>query len=563
LVRAYAASLDERYAEGFWRLIEDWAAQNPPNRGVNWASGQEAAVRLMAWCFALYTFFECQSSTSQRVFQLVRMIEKHGERIAGFIEYALSQRNNHGISEAVGLFTIGTLFPQLRRAAEWRVRGQELIIRQLREQVYNDGSYVQHSFNYQRVLIDNLLWSFRLGELNGYRFPDESYKIFERAVAFMLRFCDSHTGKMPNFGSNDGSLILPLSRCDYLDFRPSLQAAHYLLHHRPYFADGPWNETTEWICAASKDRDVVCPERIEAADRDATCRVSTDTDSSVRRSGYLKLQGSESSAMLRAAHFVDRPAQADQLHLDLWWRGENIACDAGTYLYNGGEPWTNAFAVTAVHNSVAVGHRDQMTRAGRFLWLDWAQAECSRYRVGKLGTAVEAWHDGYRNLGIVHKRAVLNIEDCWMIVDDLTGTFAGEARLHWLFPDYEFAWEQDECRLWMQTPAGPFQCCLHAPRDGSVSLVRAGKVLAGAGNNDSTAELEVRGWRSLYYGEKKPALSVAAECQAPTRFITVLAPAEIVLTSMDEAGIRLRLGQREFVVGLNSRDAAHIFSAPQ
>jgi hypothetical protein len=75
--------------------------------------------------------------------------------------------------------------------------------------------------------------------------------------------------------------------------------------------------------------------------------------------------------------------------------------------------------------------------------------------------------------------------------------------------------------------------------------------------------LKVRGWRSLHYGDKKPALSMAAKCQAPTRFITVLAPAEMVLTSMDEAGIQLRLGQREFVIGLNSRDAGRIFSVPQ
>ena len=31
----------------------------------------------------------------------------------------------------------------------------------------------------------------------------------------------------------------------------------------------------------------------------------------------------------------------DQLHLDLWWRGLNIAQDAGTYLYNADPPWDN------------------------------------------------------------------------------------------------------------------------------------------------------------------------------------------------------------------------------
>ena len=92
LLRAYAASADERYAEAFWTLVEDWAEKNPPNRGVNWASGQEAVFRVMAWCFGLFGFLNASCSTSERLFRLVHMIEVHGVRIAGFIEYALSQR---------------------------------------------------------------------------------------------------------------------------------------------------------------------------------------------------------------------------------------------------------------------------------------------------------------------------------------------------------------------------------------------------------------------------------------------------------------------------------------
>jgi hypothetical protein len=44
LARAYASARDGRYAEAFWNLVEDWASRNPPNRGVNWASGQEGSA---------------------------------------------------------------------------------------------------------------------------------------------------------------------------------------------------------------------------------------------------------------------------------------------------------------------------------------------------------------------------------------------------------------------------------------------------------------------------------------------------------------------------------------
>ena len=79
-------------------------------------------------------------------------------------------------------------------------------------------------------------------------------------------------------------------------------------------------------------------------------------------------------ALIRAGRYTRRPFQADQLHVDLWWQGINLARDAGTYLYNGPPPWNNGLAGTAVHNTVTVDHHDQMRRAGRFLWVDWAQA---------------------------------------------------------------------------------------------------------------------------------------------------------------------------------------------
>jgi hypothetical protein len=263
----------------------------------------------------------------------------------------------------------------------------------------------------------------------------------------------------------------------------------------------------------------------------------------------VKLKARESYAMLRAAQYRDRPSQADQLHLDLWWRGENIACDAGTYLYNGPAPWDNALTATSVHNTIALAGLDQMTRAGRFLWLDWAQSEVIRYNLAG-ESAVEGSHDGYANLGATHKRSVmgLNEHDCWIVVDDIVGNYSGQVRLQWLFPDYDFAWEEDELRLWLQTPAGSFQCRLHAPRGQRATLVRAGKLLAGS--LISEMNLDIRGWRSLYYGEKQPALSLALESETPIRFISVLAPAEVVLLSVDETQIRLRHGTSECVVAL-------------
>ncbi len=96
---------------------------------------------------------------------LANMIAVSGERIEANIYYALSQQNNHGISEGMGLWTIGLLFPEFQQAERWRQRGMEILETQGQELIYNDGSYAQHSFNYQRLSASRLLVDAAIGRI--------------------------------------------------------------------------------------------------------------------------------------------------------------------------------------------------------------------------------------------------------------------------------------------------------------------------------------------------------------------------------------------------------------
>ena len=70
LVRAYWRTGDERYARRFWALVESWLNANPPQIGPNWKCGQEASLRVMAWCFGLYGFIDSPETTPERVHAL-------------------------------------------------------------------------------------------------------------------------------------------------------------------------------------------------------------------------------------------------------------------------------------------------------------------------------------------------------------------------------------------------------------------------------------------------------------------------------------------------------------
>src|SRR5690606_27045569 len=68
-------------------------------------------------------------------------------------------------------------------------------------------------------------------------------------------------------------------------------------------------------------------------------------------SGYHALRGPKSFAFVRAATYKTRPGQADNLHVDIWHRGVNVAFDPGTYSYNSPLPWNNSLVHTRVHNT--------------------------------------------------------------------------------------------------------------------------------------------------------------------------------------------------------------------
>jgi asparagine synthase (glutamine-hydrolysing) len=236
--------------------------------------------------------------------------------------------------------------------------------------------------------------------------------------------------------------------------------------------------------------------------------------------GYSVLRGSESWAMIRCAVYCDRPAHADQLHLDLWWRGLNIALDSGTFLYNTAPPWDGAFLSTAAHNSVTIDGKDQMRRFSKFLWIDWSRgSKLQHTRDGEW----ELWsgeHDGYKRLGVSHRRTIERRGDVWNVRDDILGDGNHRVCLHWLLPDFPAVVDGSAGTVQLKTPKGLVhiraKCATHA----NFTLVRAGERLAG---NAARPGESTRGWISRTYASKQPALSLALEayCKLPIIFETV------------------------------------------
>ncbi len=548
LARAYAISGDERFPKAFWSAIENWAVSSPPMAGPLWICGQESSLRILAWSFALYAFLHSAATTPQRVALLLSMIAAHAWRTMQTVGYARSQRSNHLISEAVGLWTAGTLYPELNDAASWQKQGARLLGEAVHDQVTPEGAYLQDSFNYQRMVLHQLLWTVRLADIHKIQLDPEIRKRATAAFEFIHDFVDSESGRAPNHGSNDGSNILPLAACDYGDFRPLLRIGSCVLDCPTALKPGPWDEAALWLCGNAAK-----PTKRESGDREPAYSVSSTA-------GYHRIGTENSWALVRAGRYARRPFQADQLHVDLWWHGLNLARDAGTYLYNGEPPWNNGLAGTAVHNTVMADRCDQMRRAGRFLWLDWAQASGRSFSaslspllsktIADSSNCFEGEHDGYRRLGVKHRRMVQCVtEDAWVIVDDLLGWGEHELQLRWLLPDLPFEVIADSpfCAV-LSAEKARFHWNIFSSSPGSAALIRGGKILAGNIEDTNTDE-QLLGWESPTYGELCPAISILYRIEAPlpVRIITVILAGE---------ALQLRQSDSNLVL---SRDASQVY----
>ncbi len=480
LGRAYQITGNEDYAQAFWQHTETFLTNNPPYLGPNWISAQEVALRLIALVYAGQAVRKSVHTSPQRLAVLSQAIANHARRIPLTLVYARSQNNNHLLSEAAGLYTAGLALPGHPDAQRWRNLGWKWFNRGLQKQITPEGVYSQHSTNYLRLVLQLALWVDAIKECP---LPPASQQRLAASVGWLESLLDASSGQVPNLGANDGAYLFPLGG-NFSDYRTVIAQAREAFGPAE---SGPAGDNKNGLALSGK-------------------QISRQAEASV----VIHHPDQPSWAYLRVAHFQGRPSHADQLHLDLWWQGLNLSLDAGTFQYNALPPWDNGLASTAVHNTIMLDGQEQMTRASRFLWLDWAQAEVIGRRTTPTGEPlrVDAGHDGYVRLGARHWRRVSLTRTGWLVTDDILPVHLENSavehtlRLHWLLPDWP--WKIADLTLTLNSPKGPVKLTLSG--GDSLTLIRGGEVMYGSGPTQPTW-----GWRSPTYGVKLPALALVVE----------------------------------------------------
>jgi len=407
LARAYAISGNVKYYDTLNNWLIDWLENNPVNVGPNWKCGQEASIRVINLLNAAFILEQFNDPTEL----LKDIVRLHLKRISSNFRYAIAQRNNHASSEAAALFIGGSWLASVDPALKekyntYAEKGRKSLENLVRNLVYDDGSFAQHSVNYHRLFVDTLsiiiFWTDKLGLQP---FSTEFYEMARKSVAWLLSATDD-SGTCPILGSNDGTMLLANHSCDYVDYRPTLQLASVLINEKLLFKSGPWDEVLYWF-------------DIEKGDFSFSPIIKKST---MHSSGYVIMHGINSWALLRFPFYRFRPSHNDVFHFDFWAKGKNLLFDSGSFSYNPdkAEEVPDLKSVHA-HNTLSFDYMEQMPRLGRFLLGKWIKPMMTG-EIVMAGNNTERWKGAYRTAaGNIHEREIRKDNLKWEIHDKFIG----------------------------------------------------------------------------------------------------------------------------------------------
>lgn len=396
--------------------IDDWIKNNPVNLGPNWRCSQEISLRSFNWLYALYFYKNSKALTEGRFQKMMQVFYWSLKHVYANINFSrIAVRNNHAITETLFLSLSNMLFPFFKKSKHWASKGRKWFEQEINYQIYDDGTFLQFSMNYHRVVIQLLSFGLKISEIHKKPFSKKVYDKAHKSVNFLYQCLQEENGNLPNYGANDGALFFPLSETDFRDFRPQLNALNQILTKQKLFEGNTINEEFNWLNQeeSNSGRKPLPPiKKIYGI-------------SEFKKGGYFLLREENTFTFIRCGSHKDRPSQADNLHIDIWVSGENVLRDGGSYKYNTEKKLQDYFMGTKSHNTVMVENESQMYKGDRFIWFYWTQAIKAKWKETDDSYIFSGKISAFRHLrsNAKHERIIYKKKNqlTWIVEDRVTG----------------------------------------------------------------------------------------------------------------------------------------------
>ena len=434
LAKAWLLANEEAYAREILAQWYSWQRANPYPLGVNWASSLEVAFRSLSWIWLPHLLAECPVVPSSFQNDLLRALALNGRHIERYLSTYFSP-NTHLLGEAVALFFIGTLCPQISSAENWKKNGWRIVQEEVLRQVRPDGVYFEQSLYYHVYALDFFLHARLLASRNGMMIPSEFDGVLKKMLAVIQAL--AQTGPPDGFGDDDGGRVFNprRNRAEHLADPLAIGAA--LFQDENLRTGATLTEETIWLFG---EQGLPCTTQ----PTDARSRPKSQSF----RDGGLYIAGS--SEPFPQQMVIDGGPQgtgrsghghADALSIKLALCGRSWLVDAGTFCYNGHGGERNTFRGTRAHNTLAVDNLDQAEPEGPFAWSSIPHTRAELWITGTTFTLFAGSHSGYERLHepVRHRRFLFHLHGSFSLVRDVVeGSGSHLLETSWHFaPDLE------------------------------------------------------------------------------------------------------------------------------
>lgn len=508
LGKAYWYTDDEKYAQEFVNQIENWIKNNTVEFGVNWACTMDVAIRAVNWIWGYYFFQNSGTLTLEFRIKFFKSLFLHGQHIINNLE--LETRNNHYLSNVVGLVYLGIFFKDTLEGNKWLEKGFSSLKEEMDFQVFDDGVNFESSIGYHRLSTELFISATLLSMINDFKFPNWYFKRLEKMIEFVIYYTKPD-GSSPQIGDSDDGRLHILS--DYgnwnkLDHRYLISIGAYLFGKHDFISYYPeFNEESFWILGGKqKDYKKVMKKDINSK--------------SFPEGGYQIMRENDHYMIIDCSSPQDKSPKVHRhnsaLSFDLFAYGKSFIVDPGSYIYTADKKMRNLFRSTKYHNVIRVDQQEQNNYNTNEIFDMGTDAKVSlnKWEIKEDHDYLDAEHYGYTRLKkpVLHRRQIYfdKNKKYWLIEDLLTGEGSHKFELYFHFTSTELEFYKKSQHIINS----------NLKHSANIMLIPI---------NTGNLSVEISdGWVSESYGKKykAPILKYSKYAEVPTSFKTLIYPYE-------------------------------------
>jgi len=340
---AYFYTKESTYLQFVDELLKSWYNENPAERGINWCSGLEVAIRSISVLLAyILTFQQIDEDFMKNI------LFDHAAHLYRHIEYSLHcMANNHAAGEAAALYILSRVL-QCGKSLRWEKKARS-VLEELAALFQDDGTCREGSISYHRFVLQIYLLVYLFSRRSGTAFLQKKIESILLSSYRFFRSIEKPDGTFPDLGDRDDGFFYRVTFDEPGDFGTFVNTIGGLFGIA---------ETTDELAVLD---DIFGPERVFT---DSKLHMVEKDFFACGKYGVIKYK--------KMYAFINNQVQSyhshsDGLSVEMCMAGRPVTCDSGTFSYNLDSSLRKYFRGTRAHNTVYLGS-DQSRQVGTFRW---------------------------------------------------------------------------------------------------------------------------------------------------------------------------------------------------